>query len=150
MWCTRALCILETNSRYGFLCLILGRIRTIAGRCVVCSPDDSSIRYSKSAQTSVRSLHILCSSARQVLVAVHRIALFGVTLDEERSITEARGRAGMNLSVLKFGVHRFLAMGVKRYSITTQRNVVAYSSLALKHWQQQDSEGYWYRRAGSL
>lgn len=54
------------------------------------------------------------------MIAVHHIALFGVTLDKERSIMEARGRAGMNLSVLKFGVHRFLAMEAKRYSISIE------------------------------
>lgn len=55
-----------------------------------------------------------CLVCFQVLVAVHRIALFGVTLDEERVIKENRDRARMHLSVLKLGVHRFLATGVER------------------------------------
>lgn len=54
---------------------------------------------------------------RQVLVAVHRIVLFGVTLEDERQIKEHRGRARNNLSVLKLGVHRFLATRVKRCDV---------------------------------
>lgn len=50
----------------------------------------------------------------QVLVAVHRIVLFGVNMEDDRMVDEAREAARMNLSVLRLGVHRFLAMGVNR------------------------------------
>lgn len=54
----------------------------------------------------------------QVLVAVHRIVLFDLTLEDERQVNERRNRARTNLSVLKLGVHRFLAMRAKRYMHT--------------------------------
>lgn len=50
----------------------------------------------------------------QVLVAVHRIVLFDLTLENERQVNERRTNARTNLSVLKLGVHRFLAMQAKR------------------------------------
>ncbi|CAN0289196.1 unnamed protein product [Ascophyllum nodosum] len=46
----------------------------------------------------------------KVLVTVHRIPLFRVTLEDERHIKDTRARARSNLSVLKLGVHRFLDM----------------------------------------
>lgn len=68
-------------------------------------------------------LHYCCMSDvvhLKVLVAVHRIVLFGVPLDDERVIKENRDRAKMHLGVLKLGVHRFLAMGTKRYGTAEQ------------------------------
>lgn len=50
----------------------------------------------------------------KVLRAVHRIVLFGATLDDEREVAEERARARMNLNVLKLGVHRLLAPEVKK------------------------------------
>eukprot|EP00903_Cladosiphon_okamuranus_P008160 g7859.t1 len=56
----------------------------------------------------------------KVLVAVHRIVLFDLTLEDERQVNERRKKARSNLSVLRLGVHRFLAMRAKRATAVTR------------------------------
>lgn len=45
---------------------------------------------------------------------MHRIVLFDLTLEDERHEKQMRSKARNNLSVLKLGVHRFLAMKAHR------------------------------------
>ena len=59
-------------------------------------------------------MHVLMDGCSQVLVAVHRIVLFDLTLEDDRQVDERRSKARRHLSVLKLGVHRFLAMRAKR------------------------------------
>lgn len=56
----------------------------------------------------------VAGAATQVLVAVHRIVLFDLALEDERQVNERRSKARSNLSVLKLGVHRFLAIRAQR------------------------------------
>eukprot|EP00752_Nemacystus_decipiens_P004767 g4338.t2 len=77
-------------------------------------------RGSVKAQLRGNGPGLLRLNFSKVLVAVHRIVLFDLTLEDERQVNERRNKARTNLSVLKLGVHHFLAMRAKRVAATTR------------------------------